>query len=83
MSTYIVTRHVDRAECPWLERDLLKGESVFQYWDKKPSLKEFLWCRFGPLGEPFEVPENALIDENWLKNRPDVSANGIPFLYLD
>ena len=83
MSTYIVTRNVGRVECPWLERDLVKGEKLFQYWDRKPSSTEFLWCRFGVLGEPFEVPENALIDENWLKDRPDCDSNGIPYLYLD
>jgi hypothetical protein len=66
-----------------LERDLLKGESIFQCWDRKPSSKEFLWCRFGPVGKPFEVPENALIDENWLKDRPDCTASGMPILYLD
>ena len=81
--TYIITRDVDREECPWLEKDLLKGESLYQYHDRKPPSDDFLYCRYFLVGEPFKVPENALIDENWLKDRPAFDAKGIPILYLD
>lgn len=84
--TYIVTRNVTQQECPWLERALVKGESIFIYkGGKKPSSNRFLLCCFylGVNAEAFEVPEDALINENWLKDRPDESADGIPILYLD
>ena len=71
MRTYVVTRDVSIEECPWLERDLKKGESIRMYTgERKASSGDYLLCKFGLFDEPFEVPENALIDENWLKNRP-------------
>ena len=51
--------------------------------ERKASSADFLLCKSGLFDEPFEAPENALIDENWLKDRPDTDDSGIPILYID
>jgi len=64
-TSYILIRPVDRAECPWLDRDFSRGERVYRfdgatYGCVSPS---GMACSLDGETPFFELPRLALLDE--------------------